>query len=48
MKTVHLVIEYWDPKKHKVFVGPYLRKYWYLGSKRIKHSDPIIVEKKSL
>lgn len=43
MKTISLVIEYWDPKKHKVFFGPYLRKYWFVNGKKLKRLDPIKV-----
>lgn len=43
MKTINLVVEYWDPKKHKVFSGPYLRKYWYVDLKKVKRSDPIMI-----
>ena len=43
MKTTTLIIEYWDPKIHKVFQGPYLRKHLYVNEKKLRKYDPIIL-----
>ena len=43
IKQIALRVEYWDPKIHRVYQGPYLRKHWYLNGKQAKRSGPVML-----